>query len=1605
MSNQDAQYRLKQLESLESEKLSLERGLRAIATTDGKSPIEGLESEWYEKRRKLANLQSNILKVKEELLAEQESHVLDRTGLSVVSEVPQRGQISTVNDEPVSWSEPSLDERNSHREQSRTETRGYGKQDRGGSTVEPVRRDQIKQEMQVLAQKLNALPEGSPEWQSVADQMKLLNDEWASLTESATPKSVATEQYAKPAGSQRTELVRKIRNALNAVGKPLPGDIQDWIDAYARLAPDETEQLREFNRLLKQRRRVGEVKTAVKRMREKIDPILERARILRQKDAVEARRLVDQALDWGKELRRAYPDSDRVRALFEELHSERNEIIAAWATAQEVDHYEDLIAYYEKQQKEHPGAKLPYKRSEIKDKKLLVRTDEFGNETRVVGGEEVLEVSQIVEDLKRVSVIYAEQKAEERLNAAKQAIASSDPRRAHDLLHGAGVFKDGNNERLKPLCEYCDMNSEIIGALRLFRLPEGPQKTTIAYFESVVLPALKNRIAAEKLRDESTEQSSVLPAWSMLLQAQRIDPETPLLEESRQRWHNALTEHLDQEFRSASGSRARHKWKEARLVADSLLALVAGDSELVEWQKRISTFIKTCDKGEQIAVEVQTCLQLVANLLGKASGKLEDELVAANQADEELRRLQALLAQERDTENNPLFPPDLVKDLFPGIAPEHERILARLNLNQTIQEAEQAARSGDEATVKAKQCALEEIRHNYPGRNEISQVLDRLGLRLTFLAAERDYKSGRYTKLEQYDDLLGRLQTLSSSKDSPNARLATEYLQTMKASREATREIEQLLVQANAMWQAGKRGYTEEDRKTLRHALRLLQPYENKVFVRGEELDDLRRSIIRELTRSIEVSLAELDRNTQPAPADAKEVFRLHQELDNLDSQKARAWSALLARAYLHVSENSFTLEDRLKNLEEADTAILSAPHPDPELKMRIRNETHEAQKLQRLEELDDATGDPARQEEILEVMLEQYSNDPEILLRRAQLYILQGRFTEARIQSERAERALDRVSPKSTSMTLRLHKLSGQIDLEERIAHAKQRLVQLLDPERDIDDLSSALTEYQKLMEQVKLIASGDPQPVVDLEGWWKKQVEDLVSKLEQQQREWQTAGLPQWRAAEPMLKILQFQRDHLRAKRAVNNLATDAVAIIGGKVAVMEKNLSGPSEGFAELSLERDILESAALLEQAQAYRKALEQSVAGTGSLETEVRTIRKRLDDLSLLKREITNVENNLRAWALIGSEEGKAIWQDIEEQRNALTTGKFKRHRRVRLVLESIEKVKMKREHLEQACADLPIAVSEEDFGRALELIEELKKCHGDESAPAGSPDRYEYELELDFHVQNAINVSLDELETIVLRGQQETQTVQTWLRQAITQVVPWRALPHEWLAGLDKVTPFKEDDTALMAIDNCLHLGDFKAALLKCSLVIGVRNSEAYDIAERIRVDETPFEQVVQACTKSMETSHGNAYLPVPLSPYPDRWCLRQAADYLGQPPLDVDSIRSEKATRLIKHTADVVLAGLLRWMGEANDRYARIPLDQSDFETHMNNLYVYLEEAGKRGRNLLGRHWGPKPEDLVGQAWREFEAACKAVQNDPGNPICELLKDRLSQLEEAKPR
>jgi hypothetical protein len=1413
----------------------------------------------------------------------------------------------------------------------------------------------------------------------------------------------------------KNELVRKIRNALES-DKPLPGDIQDWLDEYARIAPDEKEQIKDFRRQLARRRRPAQVREAIATVRQAIEPLLARAKALQAKNEVEAHRLAQEALDKVEALKRAYPNDEKVLALLEETRDQYNKVRARFRTALEEGAFGLLIQQYKEIQRKDAGVRLPYPHFKYKTEDGQKRLA-FGTDPKT--GEPILDldhderdtvpVSKIIEDLEGAARLYAEQKAEEKLDAAKEAIRNHDPRHAHDLLHGKGKFW---GTAAKTACNYSQLHaiSTEVGALELYSLADDWVKKVQQYFESAVIPALGKRLKAEKLRDDADGQAEVLTAWKMLLEAQRIDPDTPLLAETRERWHKPLDEYLRKEFSKVEELRTRHRWEQARNAAQSLLDLVQGDSELVVWQNRLAVFVQTCIRGEPLEVQVNQVLKEVTQLIGQQAGR-QETLDAARQATERIKTLKYTIAEHKDAEGNPLFPESLIALLFPELNAYTTRLEARLNLNKALQDAERAAKSGDLTTVQQHQSALAEIQKEYPAHAEIGKTLDRLEARRIFLIAKRDYDAEKYRDDKQFQDLferLGKVITLGGT----DAEQAEKYRAEMEASQKELQQVEGLLDRVDKRV-ANLEGNTENERAQLRDALELLAPYRKKMVRRADEIDRRWDQITETLVTGLERALAQVE-SKKIALAETSDVLKWYAELESLDPDRAKRFKPLKARAHLLLAEPATSIKEQLDHILEAKQVA-----PDA-LQTEIQNRHAQIEKKRLLADLEGAFRNPDLQGRILDRLAAEFPSDPDIVLRHAEWYLTQEQFREARIELDRAEKIVSSIQPSDLALESRIAKLKKRADLEEKIFKSKQSIIQLLEPDRSIDEFEQARNEYTQLENHVKTSASDDSRFTVALENWWDVLVAQVVQKLEQHYRELETMGVPEWKAAQPMLKILRIQPDHLLARRIVSNLATNAVTIIPAKVKVLQNRVGGPPGGTADQSLELDIQETNDLLEEARAYKEALHQSDKPSG-LNEAVNTLNQRKEDLESLKSQIDSIEYNLQHWARTGE---LRYWTDVEAGLNNINgdeagrSGKFARHRRVQYLIQVIDSVKAKRERLLKAAESLTDDLQKEEYEQALASIQVLKTRHKNPQSPAPQ-DQYEYDnlgVKLE-HIKLISPEELDrELMSLEIAVRQEADTIariKNWLVEGIKNVVPWDTMPEEWLSRLDSLNtqPDIRKMTVTRAVDEFIRQCDFKSALLRCVRAIGVCDKELYAEAEK-KIDPkallADFESFTQIVEKIIETGNRNDYMLVPVPPARDRWSLRQSDDYFSHPPVEEQGLASSKAKSLVRFGRENVLVLIQKWKQEAEERRPEIKRRYAEFIGHLAQFDSLYEQVKKMDGSPLVRlplrHLHPhaaQRKELVEQARNEYQKACKIAENGPGDPLAEILRRKRQELGE----
>jgi len=1335
----------------------------------------------------------------------------------------------------------------------------------------------------------------------------------------------------------------RIRQILEDTAHPLPPDIDVQIENFRHQVPDAEPEAAEWLGQITKRRREEEIARAVAELRPELQQLWEECeRAIQAGEIVAAHEAARAALEKAKELERKYPGVGTVLELVKQASDWEKEARGAASTVVQTANFQKILEEYE--ELENRGyTELPSPRAVREAGRLKFTIDEKGQEVLVVTPDWPLVLAaQAIDELETLATEYAIQKAEEKLELARQYV-ERDPREAARLLEGTrSLF----------------VPSHRTGDPRWQKI----QREIAEYEQVAVQPALARREKAERRRDAALRMD-VLQAWDELGEVEKLDPHVPLINEARGSLHSRLIEQVKKALQNAQSLRQRRQWERAIRVVEPFLERTRQDTRLADWTQKLEEFIARCEEGAREEASILEELNAIQSL------------IAREQFQEAHERLAVI--EGRLGENLAAYPQ--AKSL-------RDRIDARLRLDELLHRASMVhdAPSSDddiERMIQALEKAAEEHRAR---QGDIVPLLKRLQARLLFRQAEREYRQGT----ADFHGLRQRFQSVIDMAGA-DAERARRYLEEMAKTEREFEEIEHTIRVAREHLAAKRYRQAYE---TL-HPLAMRQPPVPQHTQVWKLFEEARESLTKEIEQR-------LSRFQQRRRLDVRSILEKVEELRELDPVRARAWDELVARCYIQQAEEADTPANALKYWKEASYLV----GPDSPLHPRIARGLKEAEKAVAFRKVDTLVGAWTHAVEILEGLQAQYPDDPEIRLRLAEVFLEGSNLPAARTQLDTANRLLGRAEETTSGgLFVRLAEIQKRLEAAERLYQEKMQIERMLKPENPLDDFTTAIRKVNGLRRRKDVPLKSIEDWWGELA---ERVVQELWEKYREQQERgeplWKAGQImlkilelqPESGAAREILA--KVARQGLELLSRVEQEVHRTTGPIGVRAEdALEQQIRETCRLLEEAEVYRAIFQ-----------RRGGELTPLRPTGLDEAVMQLRAWRDRLLLLRTQIEEARGCLYTAMQTGEERDwdrcKELIQQIEGTFDRSRPGaqpspfvfpedraSFASHPTVRLLVEEYEKARETRQRLEGYLEEIPRAWKQEKFDRVRWLIGELRR---------EDPDGQKYGLtnrRLRVRVLEEVDLGLDQLEGLLVQRENQLKKLETWA-EAARRVVPWHPLPPQRMELLPEEAADAGPEIAriLESIQRAIRSGDFRGAgthYLALPLADETGKTEILPemISEKVEkaIRQADFKTAWEWCPKALCGEIPRAVDEVLKSDPPnlDRalerwrevratveggltripgsgeyWSLLKVRDWLRSPPVEEgDETLLGRRAGLILARAMALASEVDAWIEEAEAKMEAIPETQREFSSLLQDARDTLNAAartrnrGKRNRLL----------------------------------------------------
>ena len=1382
----------------------------------------------------------------------------------------------------------------------------------------------------------------------------------------------ARRQVERAREAWKKERAERIQQALADEAQPLPEEIETWIEEYWAKAPDQESQVEDWLTAVSARRRLDAAAQAAETLRQELEPLwAECERAIAEGKIVAAAEPARRAVSRVHALQQEYPQARPVLALVQTAEGWNERAKGPQATAVQTADFQHLLEEYENlKSKGHD--RLPRFQAVREAGRLRFTTDERGQEILELqpGWEkELVPAVEAIRELETLATEYACQKAEEKLELAKQAMPR-DPRRAQASL------EEGR---------------------RLF-VPEARQQDIqwLAWLEKIetynhiaVQPAVTHRGKAERRRDAAPGVPDVLKAWDELGKVQELDPHVPLLDQARASLHDRLIFRINEALEEAQRLRRLRRWREAQQVVEPFLARTRQDKGLAEWTQRLEEFTQDCEQG---ARDEESTLKTMAEI---------QALVDRGRVQEAHERLAALEGELGENVS-----------AYPQAGRLRDRIDARRDLQALLDRAalvHDAATSDEE--LQAASDVLEEALEEHTAHPQILGLQKRLRARLLFRQAEREYGAASFTDVRAWYRSVIEL-------GGDDADEAEQRLEQMSKDEEETEDVERTL--------AAAQGHLKE--KRYRQACELLQPLAD----RRPPVPQHRR-VWKLLGEAKEGLIGEIESESRVLQQrgrrrlDTWSIFEKVDELAELDPERARKWDELVARCYMQLAQEAPHAEEALKHWQEARKCATS----DSRWYSTIVAGLRQADRQVEFRKVDALLGAPEQARGLLEKLLARYPDDAEVRLRLADAYLRGGNLAAARIQWESAGQLLAQAADDAAiGLSGQLAEVQERLERAERLQREQKRIEARLKPENPLGDFQWARRRYDH-------VRRGEgPVHQRALDDWWEALIDRVIEELEAEWEEQQEEGAPRWRAAGPMLKILELRKEHGRAQEALREVARESLGL-HSRVERMLHRTTGPPGVPPEDALRRQIDEAAHLLEEARAYEEVFKRRRGQLGDLQPtdldgQVARTRGWWDRLVTLNQLTEEARGTLRTAMRTGEQRHWELGEELIQQisgtfdRSApgaavsphvrpADSATFAAHPTVRLLIDEFRSAKATRARLESYLEELPRAWEREDFARVRWLIRELRQEDPGGQKYGLSNRRVPVRVEM----LDRLELELDRLEELVAQREEQLGALEGWA-EATRQVIPWRALPLRRDEMLPEIAGQGASEVVetLEGLQRAVQSGDLRGAgHLYSSLPVptsgtgierSARSAEPLSQVVEQAIRRAAFREALELCLKALCGSRlPPAVSSVLQGEWPDlrqvverwhevrdqqegglvsiqgygsrdMWSLVMARRWLEEPPLET----GDRGRVLCRRAGLIVARGMAlareidAWVTEVQAQLDTVPATEREFGDLLQSARDNITRAG-----TLRRWWNR------GERKRFLEAAQVAL--DEAGRLC----------------
>lgn len=1017
-------------------------------------------------------------------------------------------------------------------------------------------------------------------------------------------------------------------------------------------------------------------------------------------------------------------------------------------------------------------------------------------------------------------------------------------------------------------------------AENLYLLAEEEKQKVKHYRQTTVNPAVKWREEAEKLRD-GAEALDIFAGWQQLQEAIRTDLLVPGVAGVQERLRPRLRKRIEDELgslrrqlqaipRSLLGqTQAQQQHQEAIAQTTAWVTLAVTDAQLADLAASLDQFIKesqrAIDDYQYVAAQV--------------------EAITENLKQENFSRAAENFAQVKNRLGE-----EGIK-AYPQLLGIQTTLESRGNIDAVVMRIE-ANLGGTEEQLIQYVRDLEGALTGAGNHLQLAPLLRKVRSRL-------NYRRGRTAfERKQYAEARPLLEGVDSD-DREEARKLLKILEDAEYERE---RLEKVLGQAERNQEAG----------LWQQAYQLLQPWQDKP--RPDQLDDrfhrLYRMVKEGWEQATEQHLHELRHQTPLQPKAIKEQL---EALEILGSRTLPTWRRdALAPCY----DQSAREKRRKGKLRDSIDDWNEALHYDPDNE-KYRESLLEVEKENVRQQVAAAPHNLLMAEQLYKNLRLRYSDDPDIRLQLADIYLRQGQFEATDMELGWLNARFSQSDfPDEPAWSAKRDEIQTRLRQEQKIYQVKRTLATHLQASREISEYKLARSRYEELRTEF-------PQ-ASHLTAWWDEQVNRLATELQAQTEAMVKTGKKLWEAAAPALKILVLHPHNGYARDLIAQLAHQVLGL-DATVDELLRDTVGPYDVAPEAALDKQIETTEQRLKEVGSYLFALSQHInqeAGSQNNQNTLQNLRTRLDERL---RQLKNIQSELHLGrSQLDRARSSGKWDNVDLIASRLNQDRlFAGHHTVALFLRDLAEARSTRQQLEEKVAELREALQTEAFTQAQQIMIDLQAL--DEADAYNVREKQQLKTSL-----RPRPIPFSQLEELLTTHLEDLKALYRWLFPVL-KVAPW------FDPVISGGTP-PDGDLA--------QLNEQLQQWLSKPLVVSKDEADARDLWKqtaryvksviRTYTWQGQFDQAQKLC-KDVLGDDGASQMTI--APFGSYYTLVYLYNHLDkQPPLQTPDLQSTHSRQALKLARDC-RERIQEQLSDARQEQANLSRDEADFHRILKQL------------------------------------------------------------------